>query len=523
MSKEQQKKKSLTVSITESVSTTKYKMRWWILLVLSISLLIIIIDETIVNVAIPTLQLELGASASGLQWITAAYIVVFAGVLLTMGSLGDRFGRKRALQAGLVIFGLASVFAANSQVTEQLIASRALMGLGAALIMPSTLSVIIAVFPREERLKAIGIWTGVAALGLPLGPVLGGWLLQMYGWGSIFLINIPIILIALGAGFFLVPESRNPRALKIDIPGAVTSFGALASLLYGIIEAPELGLLNPIVLGAFASAFILGTVFVRHELRTAHPMLDMRLFRNARFSSATLAIVATFLTFTGFAFIYVQYLQIVRGNTPLETGLLLLPLIVSFIIGAGSSSQVVSKLGTRLTVTMGLSIVAATMVGLAYMDGGASYWIMGIYFALLGFGIGTTVAPSTAAILGAVPEANAGVGSAVNDTAGQVGSALGIGILGSVLNSTYSSNVAGALGGLPTEAAAAAKNFVGGAAQVAADLGGPAGEALRTAANTAFLDGLSVALLGAAAIAFVGALLVFRFMPARDLAVDKEV
>ncbi len=195
MSKEQQKKKSLTVSITESVSTTKYKMRWWILLVLSISLLIIIIDETIVNVAIPTLQLELGASASGLQWIITAYIVVFAGLLLTMGSLGDRFGRKRALQAGLVIFGLASVFAANSQVTEQLIASRALMGLGAALIMPSTLSVIIAVFPREERLKAIGIWTGVAALGLPLGPVLGGWLLQMYGWGSIFLINIPIILI----------------------------------------------------------------------------------------------------------------------------------------------------------------------------------------------------------------------------------------------------------------------------------------------------------------------------------------
>ena len=505
-----------SISTQEKAQSLKYRMRWWTLLVLSVSLLILIVDDTIVNVAIPTLQRELGATASSLQWIVASYILVFAGLLLTMGSLGDRFGRKRMLQVGLVIFGLASVFAAYAQTSGQLIGARAVMGLGGALIMPSTLSIIVNVFPREERGKAIGIWTGVAGLGIPLGPVLGGWLIGQFWWGSIFLINIPVVLAALGAGLFLVPESRNPTAPKMDIPGVALSSGALIALVYAVIEAPERGWLDPVVLGGFAAALVGSVGFVARELHTDHLMLDLRLFRNPRFPFGTSTMALVFLAFIGVVYILTQYLQIVLGYTPLEAGVRVLPLALGFVIGAGGSSALVAKLGTKWVVTGGLSIVAATMVALSFLDVGTAYWMIGIGLGLLGIGVGTTMAPATDAIVGAVPEDNAGIGSAVNETASQVGAALGIAILGTVVNSAYSSNVADAVTGLPAETAAVAQNFVGAAAQIAASMGGPAGDALRTAANTAFVDALGVALPVGAAIAFVGALLVAKFMPARQ-------
>ena len=516
LSNQEQRKEGImnNISTQEKDQSLKYRMRWWTLLVLSVSLLILIVDDTIVNVAIPTLQRELGATASGLQWIIAAYILVFAGLLLTMGSLGDRFGRKRMLQAGLMIFGLASIFAAYAQTSGQLITARAVMGLGGALIMPSTLSIIVNVFPREERGKAIGIWTGVAGLGIPLGPVLGGWLLGQFWWGSIFLINIPIVLVALGAGLFVVPESRNPISPRIDIPGTALSATALVSLLYAIIEAPARGWLDPVVVGAFTAALALGAGFVARELHADHPMLNVRLFRNRSFSSGTGAITVAFLTFIGVVFILVQYLQIVLGYTPLETGVRILPLAVAFIIGAGGSSVLVARLGTKLTVSLGLTVVAVAMVGLSFLDVSTSYLMIGLGLAALGYGLGTTMAPSTEAIVGAVPEDNAGVGSAVNETAGQVGAALGIAILGTVLNSAYSSNVADAVAGLPAEAAAAAQDFVGAAAQIAVNMGGPTGEALRAAANTAFVDALGVAVFAAASMAFIGALIVAKFIPA---------
>ena len=315
----------------------KYRLRWWTLVVLVTSLIVIVADTTIVDVAIPSLQRNLNASASGLQWIVSAYILVFAGLLLTMGSLGDRFGRKRVFQVGLVLFGVTSLAAAYSQSSGQLIAARAFMGIAAAMIMPSTLSVIIDVFPRHERAKAIAIWAASAGLGVPLGMVLGGWLLESFWWGSVFLINIPIVIAVFVAGFALVPESRDPDPRKIDVMGAILSAGSLSALIYAIIQAPERGWLDPIAVAGFAVSALIGVAFVLYELRIDHPMLDMRLFRNARLSSGSIAISLAFLSLVGLVFIMTQYLQFVRDYSPLEAGLRMLPLALGYTLGAGTS------------------------------------------------------------------------------------------------------------------------------------------------------------------------------------------
>ena len=284
----------------------KYTQRWWTPAILSVSLILIAVDTTILNVAIPTLQRELGGSASALQWIVASYILVFAGLLLTMGSLGDRFGRKRLLQSGLIVFMISSLSAAYAQSSGQLIAARAVMGIGGAMIMPATLSIIVDVFPRNERARAIGIWSAVAGLGVPLGMVVGGWLLEQFWWGSVFLINIPIGLIVLGAGAALVPNSKDPAPRKIDLAGAILSTGALSVLIYAVIEAPERGWLDPVVVSGFVGALVLGIAFVLYELRTDHPMLDVRFFKNLRLSSGAIAIGVSFLALLGMVFLFTQ-------------------------------------------------------------------------------------------------------------------------------------------------------------------------------------------------------------------------
>ena len=494
----------------------KYRLRWWTLVVLVTSLIVIVADTTIVDVAIPSLQRNLNASASGLQWIVSAYILVFAGLLLTMGSLGDRFGRKRVFQVGLVLFGVTSLAAAYSQSSGQLIAARAFMGIAAAMIMPSTLSVIIDVFPRHERAKAIAIWAASAGLGVPLGMVLGGWLLESFWWGSVFLINIPIVIAVFGAGFALVPESRDLDPRKIDVMGAILSAGSLSALIYAIIQAPERGWLDPIAVAGFAVSALIGMAFVLYELRIDHPMLDMRLFRNARLSSGSIAISLAFLSLVGLVFIMTQYLQFVRDYSPLEAGLRMLPLALGYTLGAGTSERLVAQLGTRRVVTGGLLLVGFALLGFVFLSESSAYWIAAAGMVVMGIGIGSAMAPATEAVMGAVPEANAGVGSALNDVTRNVGGALGVGILGSVLNSIYSSNVASAVTELPAGAAAAAKNSIGAAEQIALGLEGSAAESLRVAADSAFVDGMSIAMAIAAGIVIAGAATVARFMPARD-------
>ena len=501
----------------------KYRQRWWTLLVLSVSLVLVAIDTTILNVALPSIQADLGASASALQWIVASYILVFAGLLLTMGSLGDRFGRKWLLQTGLVVFGFASLAATFSQSSGQLIATRALMGVGGAMIMPATLSIIVDVFPRGERARAIAIWSAAAGIGVPLGMVVGGWLLEHFWWGAIFLINIPLGIAIMGAGAVLVPNSKDPAPRKIDLVGALLSTAALSILVYTIIEAPERGWLDTIVVTGFIGALALGIAFVLYELRTDPPMLDVRFFKNLRLSSGAVAVSFSFLALLGTIFLFTQYLQFVQGYGPLGTGIRMVPLALGFMVGSGASDRLVVKLGSKRVVAGGLLLIGLTMASFTLLDTETAYWIIGTGLFALGAAMGATMAPATDAVMGSVPEANAGVGSALNEVTRMVGGALGVGILGSILNSGYSSNIASASTGLPAGAAAAAKNSIGAAGQIATELGGPAGEALQTSANSAFVDGFAVAMAVAAGIAFVGALLVAKFMPARESSNEPEI
>jgi EmrB/QacA subfamily drug resistance transporter len=495
-----------------------YRRRWWTLAVLSVSLLIIIIDDTIINVAIPTLQRELGASASGLQWIVDAYVIVFAGLLLTMGALGDRFGRKRFLQFGLVVFAGASVLGAYAGSAAQLILARALMGVGGAVIMPSTLSVITDVFPRGERVKAIGIWTGIASLGIPMGPIVGGWLLEQFWWGSVFLLNVPIALVALAAGWILVPESRHPSPPRPDIPGLVLSVVALATLVYGIIEAPSAGWTSAAVLGSLGLAVVAGAAFLRHETRAREPMLDLRLFRNPRLGWGTAAMTLAGLAIGGLAFLLTQYLQFVQGYTPLQAGLRFLPIAVGFGIAGQASQRLVPRIGTTTTVAAALGGVALVFAALSSVEPDTSYWLVGPALLLVGLGLGGAFVPSTDAVMAAVPEADAGLGSAINDAGRQVGAALGIGVLGALVNAGYRSALGAAVSSLsPDLAAAAADRSIGGALQVAAGLRGPAGASLHRAADAAFMDGFRLAMLAGAVLLAAGAVAVLRQLPSHDV------
>ncbi|HZD24126.1 MAG TPA: DHA2 family efflux MFS transporter permease subunit, partial [Acidimicrobiia bacterium] len=454
---------------------TIYRRRWITLGVLSLSLVIIGLDNTILNVALPTLVRELGASASELQWIVDAYVLVFAGLLLTMGALGDRFGRKLALNAGLIIFGLGSVAASLADTPTALIAARAAMGVGGALIMPSTLSIITNIFEGEERGRAIAAWAAVAGLGIVVGPSLGGWLLETFWWGSIFLINVFVVIAALTAGWFLVPESKDPNATPLDPLGALLSIAGLVALVYAIIEAPANGWTDPVVLTTFGIAAVLLTVFLWWETRTNHPMLRLSFFENPRFSAASGAITLVFFAMFGSVFLLTQYLQFVLGYTPLQAGIRIMP-VATMVVAAPLSARFTERFGTKKVVTIGLLIVAGAMSILALIDNSSGYGQVALAISILGMGMGTAMAPATDSIMGSLPLAKAGVGSAMNDTTRQIGGALGVAILGSVLGSVYSSTMQPLVEAspLPAQAAAVASDSIGGALGVAQQVGAAA-------------------------------------------------
>lgn len=493
-----------------------YERRWWTLAVLCVSLLVISLDNTILNVALPTLVRDLGATSSELQWIVDAYVLVFAGLLLTAGALGDRYGRRLALFTGFAVFGGGSILAAWSGSAQHLIATRALMGVGGAFIMPATLSILVNVFPREERPKAIAIWAATAGLGIPLGPVVGGWLLEHYWWGSIFLINLPIVSAAIVGAALVVPESKDPEASQLDPVGALLSIGGLAALLYAIIEAPNAGWLAGQTLGWGAVAVVLLGAFAVWELRRERPMLDLRLFRNARFSAASIAITLVFFAMFGTLFFLTQYLQFVLGYSTLETGVRVTPVVLGIGSGVGVGTRLAAKIGTKIVVAAGLAIVALGLLNLSTVSDSSGYQTVLISILILGFGMGGAMSPATDSIMGAVPEANAGVGSAVNDTTRQVGGALGVAILGSLLATSYSNAIDPVTRALPPEAAHAASDSVGVALGVAARIGGPEGQALAAAARSAFVDAMGTTALVASGFAMAGALVALLFLPARE-------
>ena len=501
---------------TSPAELRKYRLRWWTLAVVSVTLVLETLDETILNVALPTLQRELGASASGLQWMVNSYILVFGGLLLIMGGLGDRFGRARMLQGGLVVFGVASLAGAYTDTTGQLIAARAVMGAGAAMMMPATLSIIVDLFKGTERAKAISIWAALSGVGLLLGPVLGGLLLRNFYWGSVFLVNVPIAGLALVATIFLVPDSRDPEAKPLDIPGAILSAGAISALIYAIIQGPDQGWTSPQIWGSMVAAVLLGIGFAIRETRTRYPLLDFTFFRRARFSTGAAAISLSFFALAALIFGMTQYLQFVKGYTPLEAGIRFLPASLGLMVGAIGSETLARRYGTTKVVSGGMVALATTMPLVLLWEVDTPYWAVGVAIAVIGFAAANIFAPATEAVMGAVPEEKAGIGSAMNDITRLIATALGIAVIGSAMNSIYSSKVAAAVAALPAEAATAAKDSVGAALQIAASLPGDSGAALSAAAAQAFTDAFGLAILIGAAVTLLGAVVVARVMPARQ-------
>jgi MFS transporter, DHA2 family, multidrug resistance protein len=499
-----------------------YARRWKTLAVLSLSLLIIGLDNTILNVALPSLQEEFGASTSTLQWMVDSYLLVFAGLLLTMGTLGDRFGRKLALQVGLALFGLASLAVLFVETSGQLIAVRAVMGIGGAMIMPATLSIISNVFPREERSKAIGIWAAFAAVGVGLGPLFGGLLLEWFDWTSVFLLNVPVVAVALGLGLVLVPESRDPKPGAFDFLGAALSVATLVSLVYGVIEAPERGWTDPLILSCFGASALLAAAFIRWELRTPEPMLNLSFFRNPRFSVASGGIgIASFALF-GAIFGMTQYLQDAQGYSPLEAGAAMVPLAVGLVMGAGSSVKVAGKIGANRVVTVALLGMATVLASSLLWAADMAYWPLGVWFFGASFCMGWVMAPSTDSVMGAVPPEKSGVASAMNDVTRQVAGALGTAIIGSIITTFYASGIEDDVAALPEASRVAAEDSIGRANAVAATLPAAEGASLGDAAASAFTNALAIGFTVAAAVAVLAAFAVKRWLPASHLPAEAE-
>jgi EmrB/QacA subfamily drug resistance transporter len=492
-----------------------YPRRWQALGVLALSLLVITMGNTILNVGLPTIREELDASSSQLQWIVDSYLLVFAGLLLAAGSLGDRFGRKRALMTGLVVFGLGSVFAALSTDATMLIASRALMGLGAAGIMPTTLSILTNIFPSNERPKAIAAWAAVSGLGIAIGPISGGFLIEHFAWSSIFLINLPVVAACLIGAVVVVPNSRDPESPKIDLPGTGLSIAGLSAIVWALIEAPERGWGSPLILAAFAAGAAIIAAFIAWERHTDHPMLDVSVFRNRRFSAASISITFVFFALMGVMYFLTTYLQSVLGYSALQAGVKMLPIALGMILASKLAVGMTRRLGTKFSVAFGLAHVAGALAMVAMFDTDTSGLQIALALGTLGQGMGLAMSPATDAIMGALPRAKAGIGSAMNDVVRELGGTLGVAVLGSILSSSYSSSMGDATAGLPHPAAAAASDSVGAAHEVAAQLGGRAGAKLIDTANSAFVNAMTTTATLAAAAAVIGALIALAFLPSR--------
>ncbi|WP_411078740.1 MFS transporter [Streptomyces sp. cmx-18-6] len=504
-----------------------HRRRWWILTVLMFSLLIVVLDNSILNVAVKTIASPaptgVGATQSELEWAINSYTLVFAGLLFTAGLLGDRVGRKKVLLFGILVFGLGSALAAFSASPGELITWRALMGFGAAFVMPATLAVLMNVFERDEQPKAIGIWAGSVGLGIAIGPITGGLLLEHFWWGSIFLVNVPVVVLALVAMVILVPDSRDPKPGKVDPPGVVLSIVGLVLLVYGIIRGGELAdFTDATVLLSIAGGLLVLAGFVWHEKRSSHPAIDITYFRKPAFSAAVAAIALVFFALMGVTFFSAFYLQSVRGYSALQSGLLILPLAVAQMIFAPRARLVVDRFGARAVCTVGMLLVAAGLASFALFDAGTPVWVLCLVFFVQGAGMAHIMPPVTVAVMQALPREKAGSGSAVNNTFRQVGGALGIAVLGSVLSTVYRGDIEGHLGAVPAGARDVAGESIEATLGVAAKLGPVAGKPLAAAAADAFISAMHVTALGSAAVALVGALVVGLYLPGREPAVTEE-
>lgn len=501
-----------------------YKRRWYILGVLCLSLLIVMVGNTTLNVALPRLSEDLSATNTQLQWLVDSYSLVFAGFLFLAGSIGDRFGRKGILQAGLLLFGAASAYAAfGVDTANQLIAARAVMGLAGAMIMPATLSILTNVFPNDERARAISLWAGISGAGMAFGPLLTGFILEHGSWHGAFLINIPLILIALISGALLLPRSSDPNHTKFDIFGSLLSVVGLTSIVYAIIEAPNHGWLSPETLGVFGLGFVVMALFVWWELRAKHPMLDVRLFRIAAFGVSSLVLSLVFFALMGMFFNMSQLMQLVWGYTPLDSAVKMLPMSLVMVVGSVLSPRLVDRFGKRNVVGSGMLIMALGVVLLATMGVAPNYLLLVTSMCVAALGMAIAMSPTTDLMMSAVPRARAGMGSAMNDTTRELGGSLGVAVLGSLLASQYGSKISPAVAGLPDQAREIASNSLAGALKVSEMLPPSIGTSIVEAAKSAWISGFHRALIVGAVTIAISSLVAFIWLPNKSEASIDEV
>jgi EmrB/QacA subfamily drug resistance transporter len=490
--------------------------RWRVLGVLVLALLVTSIDHTIINVAMPQLVGDLGATSAQLQWIVASYTIVFAGLLLTAGSVGDRFGRRHALLAGLATFLTGSVVAATATSTATLVAGRCVMGVGGALIMPTTLSILVNVFgePRE-RAKAIAVWTAASGAGIALGPIVGGMLMRSFSWSSVFWINVPLLVAAFVGAMHFVPDSRDPHATRLDPVGAVLSIAAIGSLVYAIVQAPERGWTSTSSVINFAAGTAIGILFIAWEMRREDPMLEIGLFRSRGFSAGSITLALLFFAMAGTVFLQAQYLQFVLEYTPLAAGIALVPAAIGMLLGTGAGAHLASSHGGRAAVAVGTLIAAAGVALQAALVDGGSYLPTGVGLLLFGLGAGIAMPAATEMIMATLPPARAGVGSAVNDTVREFGGALGVAVIGSIAATSYTASMHRELGrfaSLTDIDRSLLTNNVGAAIDSSRHLG-EQGSQIASVARSAFVDSMNGSLWIAAGLALCAALVALTQLP----------
>ncbi|WP_246872603.1 MFS transporter [Rhodococcus sp. DMU1] len=493
-----------------------------VLLVLCAATLAISLATTAINVALPSLALDFQATNRELQWIVDAYNLLFATFVLAFGSLGDRYGRKGALLLGLAIFGGGAVGASFAESSGQLIAWQAVMGLGAAFVYPTTLSILSNVFTeRAEKAKAIGIWGATTGVGVACGPILGGWLLEHFWWGSVFLALATAAVIAIAVSAGVVTTSRDPSTPPLDAGGLVLSVLAVGTLVYTVIEAPEHGWASAATLGGFAVAAALLFALAMWERKQIDPMIDVALFTNMRFTAASAAVTFAYFALFGFIFLISQYFQLVRGFGPFDTGLKFIPVAASIAVGSVLGTILAVKLGNKLIVTLGLVLFTSAFLWISTLSESTSYTEIALQMVPLGLGLGLTSAPATEAIMGAVPPEKAGIGSGMNDATREVGGTLGVAIIGSVYASLYASSLAAsdAAQALSEEVKTVAQESIGAAVYASEQLRGGGdqitAQAVSHAANSAFLGGLTAGSYVAAGVTVLGALIAALFLPSR--------
>lgn len=497
--------------------------RWWVLAVMSVGTMIVFLDDTIVNTALPRISTALGASTGGLQWVVDAYVLVLAGLLLLCGSLGDRYGRKRVMTGGLIVFAAASAGAASSNGLGTLIGMRCLQGLGAALVLPATLSILTNVFPREERARAIAVWTAVGGIAVGLGPVIGGALIDASGWASVFWLQVPVALLAL-VGMVIVPESRDERHAGLDVPGAVLGTLGLTALVYSIIRFGEKSFTDGVALAGIAAAAVLLVTFAIVERRTSTPMLPMRFFRERDFTGAVAVIgMALFAMFVSFFFL-TQLFQLVQHRSALAAGVLIVPASVGIVLGSGLAARLMPVLGPRVLVgamtagmILGLVLLTRTTVstGAVQIDGA---------LALFGLGAGLGLPALTDTVMAAVPEREAGIGSAVNDVSRQLGGALGVAVIGSVVSSAYRSNLgAHEPRNLAPAVAHESQRSIGVATQTARLLPTRAATGLLNAADHAYVHAITRGFIVSIAVMLAALVVAVTLLPRRARIVQATV